>query len=100
MEHLCFCSNTSFCCPKGDPDYNLTIWKHFVAYFGTPDYIHRDQGCSLELAVTRSSPYHPQGNRLVERLNHTFHVILDIMVDRNLPQQQRPREHRRNTGNS
>ncbi|KRX76977.1 Serpin B9 [Trichinella sp. T6] len=26
--------------------------------------------------------------------------MLDIMVDRNLPQQQRPREHRRNSGNS
>ncbi|KRZ94854.1 hypothetical protein T08_3061 [Trichinella sp. T8] len=55
----------------------------------------RDQG----LSKTRSSPYHPKGNRLAERLNHNLHVMLDIMVDRNLPQQQRPREHKRNTGN-
>ncbi|KRY42082.1 Serpin B9 [Trichinella spiralis] len=65
------------------------------SYFGTPDYLHRNQGCSFESAVvkelyrpldiekTRSSPYHPQGNRLAERLNHTLLVMLSIMVDRN-----------------
>ena len=59
----------------------IDIW---VCRFGVPEYIHSDNGvqftaklfadmCNkLGMEPTRSSPYHPQGNAKVERINRTL----------------------------
>ena len=61
-----------------------TILNEFVARFGTPLHIHSDQGSSFEsdlfqefckllhVKKTRTSPRHPSGNGMVERLNSTL----------------------------
>ncbi|KRY59797.1 Pro-Pol polyprotein [Trichinella britovi] len=72
--------------------------EKYVAYFGAPDYLHSDQGCSFEASVvlnmchlfsirkSRSSPYYPQGNGQAERFNSTLLYMLSFMVDGNLRQ--------------
>ena len=56
----------------------------WVTRYGVPDYIHSDNGpqftsslfknmCErLQLTQTRTTPYNPQGNAKVERINHTL----------------------------
>ena len=65
----------------------LTI---LVCCFGAPDYLHTDQGRNFESTLlteickligvvkTRTTPYHPQSNRLVERFNHMLLNMLSI----------------------
>ncbi|KRZ96761.1 Pro-Pol polyprotein [Trichinella sp. T8] len=72
--------------------------EKYVAYFGAPDYLHSDQGCSFEASVvlnmchlfsirkSRFSPYYPQGNGQAERFNSTLLYILSFMVYGNLRQ--------------
>ncbi|KRY32407.1 Pro-Pol polyprotein [Trichinella britovi] len=67
----------------------------YIAYFGAPDYLPSDQGCSFEASVvlemcrlfgiskTRTFPYHPQGNGQAERFNRTLLDMLSILVDGN-----------------
>ena len=54
------------------------IFYNFVCRFGAPVYLHTDQGCNFEskliyevcallgIEKTRTSPYHPQSNGMVE----------------------------------
>ena len=66
---------------------------NFICQFGCPDQIHTDQGrnfatsnqcCSrisgrlLNIEKTRTTPYHPQSDRLVERFNRTLLNMLSI----------------------
>ena len=61
----------------------------FFSRFGTPFDLHSDQGQNyeaslfkegcrlLEINKTRSSPYHPQSNGMIERFNRT---LLDMIA--------------------
>ena len=69
--------------------------NQFIARFGVPDILHTDQGrnfesvlmketCQLlEVQKTRTSPYHPQSDGLIERFNHTLLNMLSIAAAKN-----------------
>ena len=62
------------------------LMSEWICRYGAPESIHTDQGrnfesklfsehCSLlDTHKTRTTPYHPQSDRLVERLNRTLRV--------------------------
>jgi len=66
--------------------------SEFICRFGVPDSIHTDQGKNFEAKViqeichllgvtkTRTTPYHPQSDGLVERFNRTLLDMLSITV--------------------
>ena len=74
----------------------LTIAKVFVNEFvcrlGVPDSLHTDQGRNVEAKVlkevcqllgvkkTRTTPYHPQSDGLVESFNRTLLDMLSMAV--------------------
>ena len=69
------------------------IVTEFVAYFGVPEQLHSDQGrefeselfqelCRLlEIDKTRTVPYRPQSDGLVERFNRTVQQMLAMFVN-------------------
>ena len=71
---------------------NLLV-REFVSRYGVPLEIHSDQGRNFGSAVfsemcpllgmekTRTTPYHPQSDGMVERLNRTLEAQLSIFVD-------------------
>ena len=66
--------------------------NEFVCRFGVPESLHTDQGRNFESAVirevcqllgvqkTRTTPYHPQSDGLVERFNKTVVEMLSMAV--------------------
>ena len=67
----------------------------FISRFGVPSQIHSDQGAQFEshlfkslcellgIEKTRTTPYHPQSDGLVERFNRTIEDMLSKVVDEN-----------------
>lgn len=66
-----------------------------ISRFGVPDKIHSDQGAQFESSLftevckllqiekTRTTPYHPQSDGMVERFNRTLATMLSMFVDEN-----------------
>ena len=69
--------------------------NHWVSRYGAPEHLHSDQGSQFEAAVfqemckllgvrkTRTTPYHPQGNGCVERVNRTLKSSLRAYTGQN-----------------
>ena len=69
--------------------------KKFICRFGTPRQLHTDQGRNFESLLmqevcqllgidkTRTSPYHPESDGLVERFNRTVEAMLSLYVSEN-----------------
>ena len=68
------------------------LTDEFFFRFSPPEQLHADQGCNFEsvviaevcrllgIANTRTTPYHPQSDGLVERLNRTLLSMLATAV--------------------
>ena len=66
--------------------------NEFVSWYGVPYVLNTDQGANfksnlfielsqiLNIKKTRSSPYHPQCDGQVERMNHTINDLLKLNV--------------------
>ena len=67
----------------------------FISRFGVPSQIHSDQGAQFEsnlfqalcrisgIEKTRTTPYHPQSDGLVERFSRTLEDMLSEVVETN-----------------
>ena len=64
----------------------------FICRFGAPDMLHTDQGRNFESALiselckllgitkTRTTPYHPQSNGMIEHFNRTLLSMLSTVL--------------------
>ena len=71
------------------------LLTEIIGRFGSPETIHTDQGKAFEsrlvkelmhrlgIKKTRTTPYHPQSDGMVERFNRTLEALLTITVKDN-----------------
>ncbi|CAG2224639.1 unnamed protein product [Mytilus edulis] len=71
------------------------IVEEVIVRFGVPHWIHSDQGrqfesllfqemcCILNIKKTRTTPYHPKSDGMVERFNKTLATMLSSFVEQN-----------------
>ncbi|PIK39039.1 Retrovirus-related Pol polyprotein from transposon [Apostichopus japonicus] len=69
--------------------------EEFICRFGVPEELHTDQGrqfeselfqhmCRLlDIHKTRTTPFHPQSDGMVERFNRTLEDMLSLVVSEN-----------------
>ena len=69
------------------------LFENFVVHYGFPARIHSDQGRNFESSLikelcslagvhkSRTTPYHPVGNGMVERFNQTLLKMLGTLED-------------------
>ena len=74
------------------PTIAKVLVKEWICRYGAPDSIHSDQGKNFEshlfseichllgIHKTRTTPYHPQSDELVERFNHTLWTMLAVRM--------------------
>ncbi len=67
---------------------------NWICCYGAPDAIHTDQEKNFESRLfaeaclllgihkTRTTPYHPQSDRLVERFHRTLKTMLSVHMER------------------
>ena len=67
--------------------------SEFVCRFGVPKVLHSDQGRNFESKVfkemcdilgidkTRTTPYHPQSDGLIEKFNHTLITTVSMLIE-------------------
>ena len=89
----------AFPCPDTKSSTVISCLNQLFSMFGMPSYIHSDQGSSFmsqelkqyllskNVATSRSTPYNPQCNGQVEKLNSTlWKSITMALKSRGLPQ--------------
>lgn len=71
------------------------IEEELISRFGIPDKIHSDQGAQfesklfkelcnlLQIDETRTTPYHPQSDGMIERFNKSLVQTLNAFVSEN-----------------
>ena len=69
------------------------LFDNFIVHYGFPKRLHSDQGRNFEsrvvsqlcklagVAKSRTTPYHPMGNGVCERFNHTLLNMLGTLSD-------------------
>ena len=90
----CF-SRWTEACPLPDKTAHSFFFNQVVCRFGMPIVIHSDQGQEFENKImqelcilcgshkTRTTPYHPESDGLVERFNRTLLMMLAMFAGKN-----------------
>lgn len=91
----------AYACPDLTTSTVMEKFSELFCMFGTPSYIHSDRGSSFMsndlktflnsrgVATSRTTPYNPQGNGQIERLNGTLWQTISLNLrSRNMPLHQ------------
>ena len=80
----------SFPIPNVEAETVAQCLLEFICRMGTPEYLHTDQGRNFEsrlvqelcrllgITKTRTTPYHPHSDGMIERFNRTLLNMLSI----------------------